>query len=297
MKSARKRLRWWTAASLASFLLASRLATSGAMAQEAPAAPEGLAAPAVQLPAPAPAPIADSPAPFSPQEIFLPGTEVMGIDLPTALRIADAGNPTIALARERAATAYAQLRQAQLLWLPDLIANPSYYRHDGNDQNSNGLVFKDNFSNVAAVGGGRLDVDTGNALFAPLIARRLAAAESAASRAVNNNTQLDVALAYLELLRAYAALAVNTDLLARGREVLRRTQEATNNGLAKTGAEINRALAEVLLRQQERIGIKGDVRVASSRLARLLLLQPTVALCASGANGRADHPGGRSDAG
>ena len=35
---------------------------------------------------------------------------------------------------------------------------------------------------------------------------------------------------------------------------------------------------EVQLRIQERIAIKGQVRLASSRLARLLLLQPTVAL-------------------
>jgi outer membrane protein TolC len=85
-------------------------------------------------------------------------------------------------------------------------------------------------------------------------------------------------LAYLDLLRAYGQLAVNTDLLARDREILRQTRLATNQQLAKTGAEINRADADLQLRLQERIMIKGDIRVASSRLARLLLLQPTVAL-------------------
>ena len=258
------RQRWLGAAVLTCILL-----TSVAMAQDQPA-------PAADT---LPAPKADAPPSFNPQEVFLPGTEIMRIDLPTALRIADAGNPTIALARERVAAAYAELQRTQVLWLPDLIATPSYFRHDGNDQStSTGLVLQSNFSNVAAVGGALLQVDSGNAIFAPLIARRLASAQTAATQAVNNNIQLDVALAYLELLRAYAALAVNTDLLARGQDILRRTEAATKAGAAKTAAEINRAQTEVLSRQQERIAIKGDVRVASSRLARLLLLQPTVAL-------------------
>src|SRR5262249_33909320 len=42
---------------------------------------------------------------------------VLPIDLPTALRLADANNPTIALARERINEAYANLRQAQALLL------------------------------------------------------------------------------------------------------------------------------------------------------------------------------------
>ena len=43
----------------------------------------------------------------------------------------------------------------------------------------------------------------------PLIARRLAQAQAANTQAVNNNIQLDVALAYLDLLRTYGQLAVN----------------------------------------------------------------------------------------
>ena len=229
--------------------------------------------PPTAVPAPPPS--------FTTDDIFYPGTEVMGIDLPTALRIADAGNPTIALARARVDEAYGRVQQAQLLWLPDLQAGTAYFRHDGEIQNSTGVVFQTSKSNASAIGGALLQVDSGEALFAPLIARRLAEAQAAASRAVNNNIQLDVALAYLELLRAYGQLAVNADLLARDRDVLRRTQEATKVQLAKTGADINRAETEVQLRLAERITLKGRVRVASSRLARLLLLQPTIALIPS----------------
>jgi outer membrane protein TolC len=275
MTRARKRSRWWGNAVFAGCLLLSGVSTSLVLAQVKPAPvvarhePEG-----PSLPAPA----SEAAPAFSPAEIFPPGNVVLPIDLPTALQIADAGNPTIALARAQEREAFEALRLAQLQWLPNLQAIPSYLRHDGEIQNAAGLVFQTSKSNLSAMGGAILDVDSGNALFGPLIARRLADAQSAATQAVNNNVQLNVALAYLDLLRTYGQLAVNADLLARDQEILLRTREATKAELAKTGAEINRAEAEVQLRLQERIFIKGDIRVASSRLARLLLLQPTVAL-------------------
>jgi outer membrane protein TolC len=225
-----------------------------------------------------PIPLSESAPPFSPDEVFYPGTEVLRIDLPTALRIANAGNPTIALARARAQEAFQRVRQAELLWLPDLQAGGGYLRHDGEIQNAAGVVFQTAKSSASSIGGAVLDVDSGNALFAPLIARRLAEAQSAATQAVNNNIELDVAAAYLELDRAYGLLAVNTFILAADRDVLDKTKDASNHDLARTGGEINRAKLDVGLRLEERIAIKGNIRVASSRLARLLLLRPTVAL-------------------
>ena len=193
--------------------------------------------------------------------------------LPTALRIADAGNPTIGVARARVEEAYAPCpSRPSSCGCRTCKPATGYLRHDGEIQNAAGVVFQTSKSNSSTLGGAVLQVDSGDALFGPLIARRLAEAQAAASRAVNNNIQLDVALAYLELLRTYGQLAVNADLLARDQEVLRRTQEADTVQLAKTGADINRVEAEVQLRLQERIAIKGQVRVASSRLARLLLL-------------------------
>src|SRR5262249_51392178 len=71
------------------------------------------------------------------------GTDVriLPINLPAALRLVDASNPTIALARERINEAYAHWRQAQLMLLPNLQTGPAYARHDGLIQNSLGLVF------------------------------------------------------------------------------------------------------------------------------------------------------------
>jgi outer membrane protein TolC len=196
------------------------------------------------------------------------------------LRIATGGNPTIAFARARVDEAYARVDQAQLLWIPNLDVGGAYLQHDGNIQNAAGLVFNTDKTALTLFGGPTLRVGTSDALFAPLIARRLAAAQDAASQAVSNNIQLDVALAYLDLLQAYSQLAINADLLARDAEVLRLATVASTPGvdLARTGADLPRVQTEYQLRLQDRLTIRGQIRLASSRLARLLVLQPTVGL-------------------
>ena len=215
---------------------------------------------------------------FGPNDIFAPGTEVLLIDLPAALRVANGGNPTIAFARARIDEAYVRLEQAQLMWIPNFEMGTVYLRHDGNIQNATGVVFETSKSSLTLFGGPTLRIGTSDAFFAPLIARRLVEAQAANSRAVTNDIQLNVALAYLDLLQGYGQLAINADILARDREVLRRAAVADQTQLAKTGADLPRIQTEYQLRLQERISIRGQIRVASSRLARLLLLQPAVGL-------------------
>ncbi len=203
---------------------------------------------------------------------------VLAIDLPTALRLVNASNPTIALARERVREAYARQQQADVLWLPNLDAGPTYLRHDGLIQNTHGDVFPVSKSSFFMGGGAVMSWQTADALFEPLIARRLTQAQAAAARAVTDNVELDVALTYLDLLRVYGALAINADILARATELQRMAAVADKNQLSKSTAEITRARVEINLRRQERIDLEGEAAVVSARLAQLLLLQPTVDL-------------------
>ena len=129
-------------------------------------------------------------------------------------------------ARERVQEAYDRLREVQLAWLPDLRAGPAYQRHDGEIQNAAGFVFETSKSNLFIGGGAVMAVDTSEAIFGPLVARRLVEAQRASAQAVTNSVQLDVALTYLDLLRVYAALAVNADTLARTDEMVRFTEGA-----------------------------------------------------------------------
>ena len=173
---------------------------------------------------------------FTPEGIFAADTEVLAHRLPTAVPLANTANPTVALARLRIDEAYARLDQAQLAWLPNLQGGTTYYRHDGEIQNATGVVFGTNkaylFVGGTAHGGHRAPHD---ALFVPLIARRLVDAQSAASRAITNSIQLDVALAYMDLLQTYAQLAVNAQLLALDREVVRRAEVAERTGAGQDG--------------------------------------------------------------
>jgi len=207
-----------------------------------------------------------------------PQRETLPIDLVTALRLVDTSNPTIALARARVVEAEQRLREVEVAWLPDLQTGPAYVRHDGQLQNSRGEVFGVSKSNFFEGGGATLRWETANLYFGPLIARQLVQAQDAASRAVSSEIQLEVASAYLDLMRVYGTLAINTDTLARAGEMLNSAEAGEAAGKSKTPADINRARTEVELRRQERIEIRGQAAVVSARLARLLLLEPTVDL-------------------
>ncbi|OAI46800.1 hypothetical protein AYO44_10720 [Planctomycetaceae bacterium SCGC AG-212-F19] len=204
--------------------------------------------------------------------------DIQPIDLPTALQLAEGSNPLIALARARVAEAYAHQREAEVAWLPDLRGGVTYLRHDGEIQNALGLVFPTSKSSLFVGGGASFSWDLSSVYYGRLVARRLTDATAAAAQATDANVQLDVALAYLDLVREHAALAINRDTLGRAEEMLQAARAGDKAGLGKTPADITRAQAEVQVRRSERFDIFGQEAVASARLARLLHLQPTVRL-------------------
>jgi outer membrane protein TolC len=205
-------------------------------------------------------------------------SEVLLIDLPTALRLVQTASPTISLARERVTEAYARLDQADVLWLPDLRLGPAYQRHDGQTQNTDGTIIGVSKSSFFVGGGAALSLEISDALFAPLVARRLAQAEAAAAESVSQQVQLDVVLAYFDLLRGNGQLAINADTLERTRAMVRFAELVDKAGLSKSTADVNRVRAEVASLERERINLEGDAAVTSARLAQLLLLRPTVDL-------------------
>jgi outer membrane protein TolC len=209
------------------------------------------------------------------------------IDLPYALRMVNASNPTIALARTRVEEAYAHLGEAEVAWLPNLWAGgnpnnltflPMFYVHNGLIQNSRGMVFDVVKAEASIPVGAGLNLSFADALFGPRIARDLVAAEQARARVVTYNVQLDVALTYLDLLRAYGALAVNREALSKAERIYELASRYVGEGLGKTTADANRARTEVEIRRQERIDLEVEAALASARLAQLLLLEPTADL-------------------
>jgi len=127
-------------------------------------------------------------------------------------------------------------------------------------------------------GGAYLRWDTGNLLFDPLVARQLSRAEAAQVQAVTDNLQLEVAVAYLDLLQAHAQLAVNSETIRNAKILLNFADAAREAGKSKGPADLPRAQSELESRQSERVDLEVRAAAVSARLAQLLLLQPTVDL-------------------
>lgn len=212
-----------------------------------------------------------------PRPAYAPA-EPLPIDLPTVLRLVNANSPVIGFAQARVREALARQELAEVQWLPDLAAGLNYYRLDGQTQNQRGEIFGVSRSNLFAGGGPALRLDTADAVYDRLVARRLTAAERFRAGSTTITAQLDAVLAYLDLVEVYGRLAVNADILDKAETMLKFARNAQEAQLSKTAADVNRALTEVYYRWQERIELRGQAAAASARLARLLLLQPTVEL-------------------
>ena len=105
----------------------------------------------------------------------------------SVLRLVDANNPSIALAKARVEEAYQRWQQAQVLWLPTINVGSSYLRHDGQIQNARGLVFTTSRSSLFGGGGAFMRFDAADALFLPRVSRHLTDAEASRSQAVTQN--------------------------------------------------------------------------------------------------------------
>jgi outer membrane protein TolC len=212
------------------------------------------------------------------------------IDLPTALRLADAENLQVAFAREQVVQAMARVDAADVLWLPSLRGGVSYNRHDGSIQ----AVAGDQFNTsrgafYAGAGAGAFGAASPavpglyanfhlvDALFQPLAARQFAGSRNRAASAVTNDTLLQVTLAYFELLRAGQEIAIARAVRSDARQLVEVTAAYADTG-SGLRSDANRAKAELALRTNEVQRALEAQRVASARLAQLLRLDPTVTL-------------------
>jgi outer membrane protein TolC len=193
------------------------------------------------------------------------------IDLPTALQLANAQSPEIALARERINEALARHDQAKLLWLPNFEFNASYMSHRGLIQRAAGEVFDTERSSLglpAAVG---LNLHLGDALYAPLAAQQAVEARRAAATGASNDVLLETAIAYIDLSQAHSELQINDDALRNARNLLSIAESFEKAGKG-AAADTARARVEVNRRERFREQIQGRIGLASTRLTALLFL-------------------------
>jgi outer membrane protein TolC len=207
------------------------------------------------------------------------------IDLATALRLADERNLDIAIYLARVTEASARLAQAHSLGIPTLRVGSGYSRHHGNIQETSGQVIDaDRVSRFVGIGAGTvgpgdlaLDVDIGDAIFAPLAARQNRAAAESASDANRHAVLLDVATAYLMWLQAREESRIAGEILDRATDLATMTSSYARAG---EGLQADAQLAAVqpLLWKQRRLAAEQRATAAAAALTRLLHLDSDVQL-------------------
>ena len=212
------------------------------------------------------------------------------IDLTTALRLAGVANPEIQIARQRVveALAYRQLAAAQ--FLPTLNVGSNLDDHRGPLQQSNGTILKvDRDSLYVGMGAGAVSSGTvtipgifwnanvADVWYGALEAKQVVRQRRSESEAIRNAMLLQVATAYLELLRGAGRHAVSLKMRDDAGEMARVTANFAKTGQGRQ-ADADRAATEWEQRKSDVVQAVNDVEVASARLCQLLSLDPSVRL-------------------
>lgn len=216
---------------------------------------------------------------------------VLPITLDAALRLAQTSNLDIARAREALVLARVGESRARLQIIPSLNLGGTYVDHEGNIQKTEGNIIKANRDSLFVGGGPSVAFGLADAIFAPLVARRVSLATQAGLARVNNDTLLAAGESYFAILRARRRLArvgETLDYLTSERQTPAR---ANSKGLlplvsdfVQVGAkeafrsELERVRVEVLRREEEQAGALQELRIASAELARLIRLDPLTLL-------------------
>ncbi len=214
----------------------------------------------------------------------------MPIDLATTLRLANANNTTVALARERMNEAVAQSRRANAMLLPTITLGASVDHHEGRLQSSTGALSDVNRSagfvglGAGAVAAGpvqqpgvAITANLADAIFEPLAAKQNKLAAEAGSAATTNRVSLEAAVAYFELVRAKAQLAIAVEARKNAADLARVTASFAESGQGLE-SDASRAEVEKLVRDRNVEQAKEDLKIRSLALAELLRLDAGVDL-------------------
>jgi len=220
-------------------------------------------------------------------------TNITPIDLSSALRLAGVQNSQILLAQQRVLEAVALRQLAAAQFLPTLNAGSSLDSHRGVLQDSNGTILNVNRdalyvgAGALAVAGGTVQIPgvvlTGNVsqvVFDFLISRQEVNRRGFESATVSQDRLLQVALAYIELVRAEGQYSVAVLTQDDARELARLTAAYLKAGQGRK-ADADRAATELARREAIVIQWEGRIGTASAQLCQLLHLDPSLRLHAA----------------
>lgn len=220
----------------------------------------------------------------------LQSLETSPIDLATAFAMIGIRNPEFLAAQQRVLEATAARQMAAVQFLPTINLGTSIDSHQGTLQQSDGNILKvqrDSMfigAGASAIAAGTVNVpgviwniNVSETCYNFLISRQVQAQREANVVTVNNNVQLRLASAYLELVRA----AGRRSICLRAREDNARVAKTTSD-FARVGqgraADADRAAAEMRQRDADVIDAEGMMLRASAKLAAIVGLDTAIRL-------------------
>ena len=204
-------------------------------------------------------------------------TNVCLIDLPTALRLANAQNLDIQIARARLKEARANHESAGELFFPWISPGAVYRRHENRIQDVVGNIIDADKHSYTVGGGLTGQMDLGDAIYKSLTARQLVNAADHGLESQRQDSTLAAAQGYYDLAKAQAMVNVVKEALGISQEYQKQLHDAVAAGLAFKGDELR------VQTQTERYQITlrralEQQRVAAARLAQVLHLDSSLEL-------------------
>jgi len=222
--------------------------------------------------------------------VIPPPSGTYPIDLATALRLADVGNPTIGAARTMILEALALQLTARTLLVPSLNSGVSYHGHTGVLERSSGKIINVSLQSLYAGAGANVVVagttvlpgvnifaQLTDAWFEPLAARQRLSGARFGALATSNDILLDVALLHLELLGNQSILEAQRQSETQFYEVARIVKDYAATGEGRQ-ADAERASAQWKLQRALVLKAEEELAVTAARLANRLNLDPAVRL-------------------
>lgn len=225
-----------------------------------------------------------------PELAVLKSLESSPIDLAGAFALIGMQNPQFLAAQQRVLEADAARQLAAVQLLPTINVGGNIDSHQGPVQQSDGNILnvrKDSLyigAGANAIGAGTVNVpgvvwnlNVSDSIYNYLISRQVQERRAANVTTVNNDIQLQVATAYLNLVRAAELQSIQWQARENVAEVARSTAAFARVGQGRL-SDANRAASELGQRDADVIDAEGQMVRASARLAALLGLDSAIRL-------------------
>jgi outer membrane protein TolC len=200
------------------------------------------------------------------------------IDLPTALRLANARSLDVQIARERLKEAKANHDSAVEQFFPAVTPGIGYHRRDGQAQAvPAGTISDAHFQSYSPGAIFAAQVDFGDAIYKSLAAKQLANAAAHGLQSQSQDTSLAAAQGYFDLAKARADVDVVSEALHISQDYQNQLHEAVGAGIAFRGDELRVQVQT----QRHQLALRRALeqqRIEAARLAQVLHLDPSVEL-------------------